>query len=462
MSHMNQYIDNYYLNREAHSAPLMIEIEPTDTCNLRCKMCHVTYRNSEVRNSLPLGLLEKLVGFNGAYVAIGSGFEPTVYRHFVPLLKILSRMNCGIEIITNAVLLQEEISEALYDSDVKILNISFDGAKKKTYEAIRKGASFDYVLANIAQTKDRFRNRETYFAVNFTAIRSNMNEIPDAVDLWDNLGMDQLRILGLVVREKQEQVLLESIYPVLSEFHSYLHEAVTRVVGNSKKLALSSPHFLGMDSMAVLNGRLNGNSVCSGNPLTRVAPRNRQKIQTTVDNDGNVKCVSPFTFARILFNGDVQLCYQFSVGNLHSETFDKIWNGRKAQLIRKMVSEEDGYCKKCDYFKYCLKSDRIDYRKVENHFSSEILDVIEFRERGEIAFREDISTQGVPRLVTSVGDINIVAFGGEYWVVPQVLGDMDLTSFDARSLDGVSVFSDFRQAQTIAKSAAARRQKCTK
>jgi radical SAM protein with 4Fe4S-binding SPASM domain len=456
---MNQYIDKHYLNREAHSVPLMIEIEPTDTCNLRCKMCHVTYRHSEVRNSLPLSLLEKLDGLNGAYVAIGSGFEPTVYRHFVPLLGKLSRMNCGIEIITNAVLLKEDKLKALYDSDLKILNISFDGAKKKTYEAIRKGASYEYVLENIAKAKDRFRNRDAYFAINFTAIRSNLNEIPDAVDLWDNLGMDQLRILGLIVREKQEQVLLESIYPVLSEFYSNLQEAVARVVGHSKKLSLSSPHFLGMDSLAVFNGQLSGNSVSSGNPLTRVVPRNRQKIQTTVDDGGNVKCVSPFTFARILFNGDVQLCYQFSVGNLHSESFEKIWNGSKAQLIRKMVSDEDSYCKKCDYFKYCLKSDRIDYDKVENHFSSEILDVIEFRERGEIAFREDISNQGVPRLVSSVGEINIVAYRGEYWVVPQVLGDMDLSSFDVRSLDGVSVVQDFRQAQTIAKSIAARRQK---
>lgn len=456
---MNQYIDKSYIDMGVQSAPMMVEIEPTDTCNLRCKMCHVTYRHSEVRNSLPLSLLERLDGLSGAYVAIGSGFEPTVYRHFVPLLEKLSRMTCGIEIITNAVMLEADVLDVLCDSDVKILNISFDGAKKETYEMVRKGASYERVLENIAKAKDRFCNRSTYFAINFTAIRSNMKEIPDAVDLWDSLGMDQLRILGLVVREKQEQVLLESIYPVLSEFYSSLHDAATRVVGNSKKLALSSPHFLNMDSLAFFNGHLSGNSIFSDNPLTRVVPRHRQKIQTTVDDGGNVQCVSPFTFARILFNGDVQLCYQFSVGNLHSESFEKIWNGSKARLVRKMISEEDKYCKRCDYFKYCLKSDRIDYDKVENHFSSEILDLIEFRSGGEIAFKEDRSTQGAPRLVSSVGEINIVAFRGEYWVVPQALGDMDLSSFDAKSLDGVSVVLDFRQAQTIAKSIMAGRQK---
>lgn len=94
--------------------------------------------------------------------------------------------------------------------------------------------------------------------------------------------------------------------------------------------------------MASLNGvekHLHGNVVSSTNPLTKIVPRNRQQFQTSVDNDGNVRCSSPFTFARILFNGDVQLCYQFSVGNLHTESFEQIWNGKKSHAVRDMLKK---------------------------------------------------------------------------------------------------------------------------
>ncbi|MBS0183288.1 MAG: radical SAM protein [Nitrospira sp.] len=452
---MNQFIDENLAGGKLPCAPLMVEIEPTDACNLRCKMCHVTYRPDEARHSLSPDLLKQIEGFRGAYVALGSGFEPTVYPHFITLLNKISEMECGVEIITNGMLMKGDISKALADSAIKIVNISFDGARRETYEAIRERASYDDVIANIAETKNRLIGRETFFAVNFTAMHSNMHELAEAVDLWDEYGIDQLRILGLVVRERRQELLQESMLPVLPTFYANLQEAATRVVEDSKKIALSSPHFFGMTSLKGIEKHLHGNVVSSNNPLTRIVPRNRQRFQTTIDNDGGVRCSSPFTFARILFNGDVQLCYQFSVGNLHTESFEQIWNGKKAHAVRDMVKNDDSHCRKCDYFKYCLKSDRIDYDRIENHFSAPLIDVIELLPNNNVAFKDGVLFHDSPRLVDVVKDLNIVAFKGEYWIVPQTLGPMDLNLNDVRGMEGVVVVPSYRQARTLAKSMAA-------
>lgn len=455
---MNQFIDENFAVGKLPRTPLMVEIEPIDACNLRCKMCHVTYRPDEAIHSLSPGILKQIEGFRGAYVALGSGFEPTVYPHFIQLLNKISEMGCGVEIITNGMLLKDDISKALADSAINIVNISFDGARRETYEAIRERASYDHVIANIAETKNRLIGRETFFAVNFTAMRSNMYELTEAVDLWEQYGIDQLRILGLVVRERRQELLQESMLPVLPTFYANLHEAATRVVEGAKKIALSSPHFFGMTSLKGIENHLHGNVVSSNNPLTRIVPRNRQRFQTTIDNDGNVRCSSPFTFARILFNGDVQLCYQFSVGNLHTESFEQIWNGEKARAVRNMVRDDDSHCRKCDYFKYCLKSDRIDYDRIENHFSAPLIDVIELLPNNNVAFKDNLSCHGSPRLVDVVKDLNIVAFKGEYWIVPQALGPMDLNLNNVRGMEGVVVVPSYRQARTLAQSMTAGRQ----
>lgn len=229
------------------------------------------------------------------------------------------------------------------------------------------------------------------------------------------------------------------------------------MIEGKKRIALSSPHFLGMASLNGVEKHLHGNVVSSTNPLTKIVPRNRQQFQTSVDNDGNVRCSSPFTFARILFNGDVQLCYQFSVGNLHTESFEQIWNGKKSHAVRDMLKKDDSHCRKCDYFKYCLQSDRIDYDRIENHFSAPLIDVIELRPNNSVAFKAGVLFHDSPRLVDVVKHLNIVAFKGEYWVVPQALGPMDLSLSEVRDIEGVVAMPSYRQARILAQAMASTR-----
>jgi MoaA/NifB/PqqE/SkfB family radical SAM enzyme len=58
--------------------PKLIEIEPTLTCNLRCKMCHVSYEATESRSTFPAELTEKLAGLGGVDILLGSNYEPRI------------------------------------------------------------------------------------------------------------------------------------------------------------------------------------------------------------------------------------------------------------------------------------------------------------------------------------------------------------------------------------------------
>src|ERR1035441_5935909 len=71
--------------------PEIIEIEPTDTCNLRCRACHVSFMEHERTTLLDLALLSKLSGVRGRYAIVGSVFEPIVHPQILNILDFLSQ-----------------------------------------------------------------------------------------------------------------------------------------------------------------------------------------------------------------------------------------------------------------------------------------------------------------------------------------------------------------------------------
>ena len=81
--------------------PKLIEIEPTLTCNLRCRMCHVSYMPDEPRPMFPAELAGKLQGLAGTEILLGSGFEPTMNKGFAQIVRMLARLGLRIELITN-------------------------------------------------------------------------------------------------------------------------------------------------------------------------------------------------------------------------------------------------------------------------------------------------------------------------------------------------------------------------
>jgi radical SAM protein with 4Fe4S-binding SPASM domain len=147
-------------------------------------------------------------------------------------------------------------------------------------------------------------------------------------------------------------------------------------------------------------------------------------------------CKSPWTFARIMPTGDVQLCYQFTIGNLHNDSFEDIWFGEKANAVRARVAEEIKLCQSCDYFRFCLRSRSIDCDDPATYFSSGLLaglDTVDFQAG---TMRSDQVPP--PHLVESIGAFNVVRFRGNYLGVPRSLGPIDLSTANYDDLPGLN------------------------
>lgn len=358
--------------RDFDDLPEIIEIEPTEHCNLRCTMCHVSFMPAERRPLLDMRLLDKLSILKKCYFIIGSSFEPTIHPDFHNLLDFIKEGKHRVELVTNGTKLTNEIHDKLLENDVAIVTVSFDGACQETYERIRRNGKYDEVVENISSLCEAFKENNSLIAINYTAMRSNMREIPDAVKLWESKGIDQIRLISMVVRENDERLLKESLYPVKDDYFSILEATAKMVISNDMRVTLRSPYFSSSRFRKLLLCEQTDDCLVSSNPMAKKIPMNRQMLQLQhgqgAGADGD--CISPFTFARIISSGEVLLCNRFSIGNLVDDNFEDIWFGDRATELRRTVKKDDGPCNRCDYYKFCLKSNQLDLDQWSFYISS--------------------------------------------------------------------------------------------
>ena len=163
--------------------PSYIELEPTLGCNLRCRMCHVSFMDSKVQYLDIEGV--DLSFCRNKIVSIGGLYEPCIHPNINLLIDKLNNFNAEIIILTNGHNLNRKEIPALFDSNLKQVNFSFDGIRKNIYEEIRVGGNYERTLDNIIGFRDSFSNTDTYFSINYTVMKSNLHEVSRAPIFWE-------------------------------------------------------------------------------------------------------------------------------------------------------------------------------------------------------------------------------------------------------------------------------------
>lgn len=134
--------------------PYAVIIEPTNFCNLRCKMCmnksmkrHKGYMDGTLYKKIIDELAEKHP--NVSLWLNGMG-EPVLDKSLGEKIRYAHNKGLtNISVNTNATLITKEIAEDLADSGLDQLVCGVDAYNKDTYEGIRIGGDRDKVYGNI-------------------------------------------------------------------------------------------------------------------------------------------------------------------------------------------------------------------------------------------------------------------------------------------------------------------------
>jgi len=104
----------------------------------------------------------------------------------------ISKLNVKTEIVTNATMLNSQMSDGLIDAGLSCLWISVDGFEKKAYEKIQKGAEFELIKKNLEYFNSR-RNA-VKMGMTFVVMNENITEINKINQFADEMGFDYINL----------------------------------------------------------------------------------------------------------------------------------------------------------------------------------------------------------------------------------------------------------------------------
>jgi len=187
---------------------LTVILDPSNQCNIRCRMCHFSFES--VHQLRPVHLdpssftrIARQLFPRAHTVYLSAASEPMTSPHFAELLAIAGRFEVPhLKFMTNGLLMGPEIAEAILAAGVEEIHVSVDGTTPETYEDIRRGGSFRQLVRNLAHLRDRKASLgrvRPAVQLNVTLMRSNLEELPDFVDLAEELGASRIAARHLVL-----------------------------------------------------------------------------------------------------------------------------------------------------------------------------------------------------------------------------------------------------------------------
>jgi hypothetical protein len=180
-----------------------VTIETVSACNLRCIHCAVS-KDDYVGKVLKLEdfrrILPILQQFKPVVQLSGHG-ETLMHKHFREMFQEVLRAGCPVTFQTNAALLDGDTIAFLLAnagrSKFRAMRVSLDASERVLFETIRRRAKWDELMTNLRALRDAKLERGLIFPLlhlEFVAMRQNIHQLADVVDLAAELGASTLSV----------------------------------------------------------------------------------------------------------------------------------------------------------------------------------------------------------------------------------------------------------------------------
>jgi radical SAM protein with 4Fe4S-binding SPASM domain len=245
------------------------------------------------------------------------------------------------------------LAGALIEAGLDELNVSLDAGEKSTFERIRRGAKWDTVVGNMKSLRDQktaLGLRRPRLHLSFVMMRSNIQELPQFIELAAELGAVAVYITHLVAYDRLGTIG-ESLGANLAEYKQYFDRA----------LLLARQYGIHTVVPRTRQARINFDLPCTSTQEQR--PSHLADVDQGRESHGlprrfatdeaNSCCPFPWHFMAIDPDGTVFPCGWWHasppMGNLYAQRFQEIWWGEPMRSLRsQLVSRNLGAdCSRC-------------------------------------------------------------------------------------------------------------------
>lgn len=293
---------NIYLK----SLPQKIWIEPTNICNIKCKICPQSSSKFPNRGFMDIELLRKIAAeiqhIRPSLVTLHLSGEPLLHRQIDEFVRIIKDHGLSATFSTNGLLLTKDRAKSLIDAGLDAIRIDF-AADKEVYESIRQKSLWKTVYANI---HDLLEAKKEKGVVKPVVSLVNI-DVTDDQEETENKRQDLMNLFQGYQFESSNL-----------ELHSWAGDFAQKTTHDSSINGLSA---------------------------------NKHKLKTFSP------CIHPFASFNITWDGFVVPCCRdllrdYVIGDINKNTILEVWNSDKLLRLRKIHAEnrykEEPLCADCD------------------------------------------------------------------------------------------------------------------
>ena len=326
-------------------APLLVVWDITNACNLRCQHC---YANA----GKPIGTemstvevkqgIDKLARASVPIIAF-SGGEPLVRPDIFELIRYASEKGIYVAVATNGTLLTGGVARKLKDSGIGFVQISLDGASPVTHDLFR---GIPGVFSRTIKGIENSVHEGLFVNIATTATKHNYREIPQIIDLCEELKVNWFMIYNFVPTGRGKFIIQDDLSP--QERELLLRGLWQRLKqGSSVNVLSTAPQF----ARVALQAETNATEKII--PTHFSNPKLSGQLLNLAEFIGGCGCGR--FYCAIRANGDIEPCVFFplKVGNIKEDDFDELWT--QNLTLRELRNKDllEGKCGSCEYRYYC-------------------------------------------------------------------------------------------------------------
>ncbi len=309
------------------SRPRRLDFSLTERCNLRCRHCiNDSPARTERRSarSMTEGVLDRLRGdlAFADYFGFVHGGESLTSPLFFELLAAIRTEKRGmpyvVHLLSNGMMLTAEAARRFAELGGSSVSVSLDGATAATNDAVRAGARFDTVVANLREVVRMRRETKADLRIGISCVvlRRNLGELGALVDLAAEVGLDWVKLEELVDKS-------EFAHGELPE-EAATRQAVARAIehGRGRGLVMVEHVFPSPVWRCQLDEHPGAREFLEADEFA-----NRSRIDP---------CRAPWELACIAPNGDVRMADFWGpvLGNVVESSLQAVWSGEAARAER--------------------------------------------------------------------------------------------------------------------------------
>lgn len=327
--------------------PMHIDIEPTSSCNLKCKFCWTRskerVRNCQYQRTLTNKRLLEIV-HEGSEIGvkeweIAGGWEPmmkpkTVFR----MMLLIKKYGMHGSITTNGNLFTRNMIKKLVEIGWDRILFSLEGPDAETHDySTQTKGSFERETSNILLFKgwkEKIGTKKPLYSIHSVLTNKNYDKLEEMVEFGKELGCDGVNFEPLMIWSKEGKELK-------------LNEKQRRELRTCVERALKKAKELGVNTNVK---NLREEKLVDKKDMRKII---EEEVRPDGKNILSSSCFSPWLNMEIRISGRVTACRicndESGCENVLDKSLKDIWFGKYFESNRKqfMNGNLPPYCKDC-------------------------------------------------------------------------------------------------------------------